>query len=160
MSMPTMASTQDFPLSKDYSGNYLCRMTASAGITFNEASQKWVSAIFDVENSSYIVQLIGTGDTEKDEIFNQTARIYNITVKDFNYNGKAFPCLNGTQTRWKERQRIAIASGYSSCSFLGWKYQFNFETMKMQKMYDGAYMDTELHTDTPSVSVGKCQRFD
>jgi hypothetical protein len=161
MMLPIDSIAQDFPLSKDYSGNYLCKMTAGAGIRYDEASQKWISATFNVENASYVVKVIDTSETDKTQLSNETARIYNITVKDFGSMGQALPCFNGKQTPGNVRRNITISTGFTSCVFIGNSYRFDFETLKMQNTYDGGYMDNdELNTDTPAVFVGKCQRLD
>ncbi|MDQ0319654.1 hypothetical protein QO002_001792 [Pararhizobium capsulatum DSM 1112] len=157
--LPIMSNAEDLPLTKDYAGNYLCKMTAQAGIHFDETAGKWISATFNVEDSAYIVNVIDTGQQSTKQFTGWNARIYNITVKTFSGTGTAYPCFN-VMAPADERNNISTANGYAECFFSQWKYSFDFETLKMQVMFDGGYMDNELNTDTPAVSVGKCQRID
>lgn len=155
--VPTSAMAAETP-PKDYRGSYLCKMTASAGIKFDEASQKWNSVLFDVKDMIYIVKVTPHYEF-KDGIAHAepVGGFDNITVRELEGKRDALLCLSDNAV---DRLKVSITSGYTSCASSSWKYWFNFETMKIQSDFTGGYMGTELDTDTPAVSVGTCQRID
>lgn len=160
--MPAIANAEDYSISKDYSGNYLCKMTASVGIRFDQDSDQWVPTGIHVDDQSYIVNVIDTGQTtfldETDSEVRQ--RIYNIMMKLFVEKAQASPCINMFASGKADREKIELDDGFTTCKFLSQAYSIDFETLKIQLMYAGGYMDSELNPDPPFVSVGKCQRID
>jgi hypothetical protein len=158
--LATTSAAEDFPLSKDYSGSYLCKASASSGLRFDEQSGNWIPTPFNVDKVQYIVKVTDTGHTERLESIRQTDRLYNVTVKDFDGNGKTRDCYNIRESGLGTRELIYISFGRAGCVYYGTDYIFDFENLKMQTMFRGGYMDPEKNTDTPYIELGKCQRID
>lgn len=52
------ANAQTLP---DYSGTYLCKLTASAGLKLNQRSKSWTGVIFNVSDATILMKIENSG---------------------------------------------------------------------------------------------------
>lgn len=142
---------------QDYSGSYLCKLTASAGLRLNAQSQTWGGAIFDVNDSSLLMKISSTGKTGSSQIYKEFGK-YSVAIKDFGSTGKAQDCVsNYASARFSDE--VPIIEGRLECNFFGTTYRVNLQTNRIQITFDGGYMDDwRENQDTPYIAVGVCDK--
>ncbi|MCQ1779426.1 hypothetical protein NOJ05_19645 [Neorhizobium galegae] len=141
----------------DYSGSYICKLKASAGLKVNKDSKAWSGTIFNVTNQSLLMKVTATGRTGSTQ-FHPNYPKYGVSFKDFGSAEKANECVNNFNSD-KYSKDVPIIDGRLECQFFGTSYRVNLKTNKVQVYFDGGYMDDDQeNTDTPYVAVGVCDK--
>lgn len=87
-------------------------------------------------------------------------RVYEAVIQKFGTEDKPLNCWDATPNNGG-RFDIRVFSDHLRCKIIGSEYNFNMKTGKLQVMFDGGYMDDwRESTDTPYVSLGKCEKID
>ncbi len=142
---------------EDYSGSYLCKLTASAGLRLDQQSQTWNGVIFNVSQQSVLMKIEGTGQTGSSKIHSSFGR-YRIAFKDFGSQDAPLQCVSNYASPSFVRE-VPIIDGRIDCRAFSSHYQVNLTDKKIQIMFDGGYMDDwKENQDTPYVAVGLCEK--
>lgn len=148
------ASAQTLP---DYSGSFLCKLTASAGLRLDHQTQTWNPVIFDVRSQSILMKIEATGQTGSSTIHAEFGR-YRISFKDFGSKDAPLQCVSNYASANFLRE-VPIIDGRIDCRAFSSHYQVNLTDTKIQIMFDGGYMDDwKENQDTPYVAVGICEK--
>lgn len=141
----------------DYSGSYLCKLTASAGLRLDQQAQTWNPVIFDVRSQSILVKIEATGQTGSSTIQAAFGR-YRVAFQDFGSTNAQSRCVSNYASA-KFLEEVPIINGRIDCRAFNSHYQVNLTDKKIQIMFDGGYMDDwRENTDTPYVAVGVCEK--
>lgn len=141
----------------DWSGSYYCKVTASGGVKLNKSADRWEGIVFNVQDEAQLVVVKATGQ-QRESMLGKT-NTYSIMVKDFGDADEGYPCLQYFDPDENHEFVSINAQGATSCQWVTWTYYFDFKSLRMQTMYRGGYMDaTGANTDTPYVSVAKCDK--
>lgn len=150
----SVASAQTLP---DYSGSFLCKLTASAGLRLNKEAQTWNGVIFDVRSQSVLMKIETTGEKGSSTIHAEFGR-YRISFKDFGSKDAPLQCVSNYASA-KFVREVPIIDGRIDCRAFSSHYQVNLTDKKIQIMFDGGYMDDwKENQDTPYVAVGVCEK--
>lgn len=142
---------------QDYSGSYLCKLTASAGLRLDQQAQTWNPVIFDVRSQSILVKIEATGMTGSSTIHPKFAR-HRVSFKDFGSKNAPNRCVSNYASA-KFLEEVPIIDGRIDCRAFSSHYQVNLTDKKIQIMFDGGYMDDwKENQDTPYVAVGVCEK--
>ncbi len=141
----------------DLSGSYLCKSIAAGGVSPEGGT--WKSTTFNVSDDIRVVKVTDSGKTADVELSNVKARVYQVNVKSFGEPDQKSSIFCYDRRRDIERRHVASNDRTIRCSFIGTEYRFDFETMKFQSVFWGGYMHPD-DTDTPYVSVGKCEKIE
>ena len=154
--LPTIAFAQTAP---DFSGSYFCKATASGGLALND-QQKWESTRFDVSDVAYLVTAEKTGRTEPDATFRLATPTYKITIKDFGSPKDARACFAARRASIISNDIRVDDTGYGTCIFMGYDYEFNFKSLRMQVTFRGGFMDNwRDSTEAPFITVALCEKI-
>lgn len=158
LSLGASASAQD--ADKNYSGNYVCKMTASGGVKFDKASQKWVGTTFDTTDDMLVLKITDTGSVGTYETAAPISyKKYNVEFKNFGETGAGHECVSSLFSG-QFSEEVPIIDGRVSCRFFSSNYILDLETRKLQIMFEGGFAkrDSENY-DTPYMSVGTCEKL-
>ncbi|KAB1086170.1 hypothetical protein F4V91_06815 [Neorhizobium galegae] len=151
------ASVSSAQTLQDYSGSYLCKLAASAGLRLNAQSQTWNGVTFDVTNSSVLMKITNTNKTGSSQIYPEFGK-YSVAFKDFGSTGKAQDCVSNYASA-KFTSEVPIIEGRLECNFFATTYRVNLQTNRIQITFDGGYMDDwKENQDTPYIAVGVCDK--
>jgi|GEM_PF-5492923 len=150
-------STASAQTLQDYSGSYLCKLTASAGLRLDQQSQTWNGVIFNVAQQSILMKIEVTGQTGSSTIHAEFGR-YRISFKDFGSKDAPLQCVSNYAAS-KFVREVPVIDGRIDCRAFSSHYQVNLPDRKIQIMFDGGYMDDwKENQDTPYVAVGVCEK--
>jgi hypothetical protein len=153
----TWASTVSAQTLPDYSGSYLCKTMASAGLRLNPQTQTWNGVVFDPNATTTLMRIETTGETGSSSIHGRFER-YQISFKDFGSKNEPFQCVSNYASP-KFVREVPIIDGRIRCQSFGTTYLVDLNTNRLQLMFEGAYMDVWTENqDTPYVSVGVCEK--
>lgn len=141
----------------DYSGSYLCKLTASAGLQLDAEAQTWKGVIFNVSNEALLMKVTATGKTGSTAL-NPNYSLYGVSFKDFGSSGKPSECVSNFRSD-KFSKDVPIIGGHIECRFFGTTYRVDLQSNRIQLQFDGGYMDDwKENQDTPYVAVGVCEK--
>ncbi len=121
----------------------------------------WSATTFNVSEDAYTIKITDTGRSGISEgILKTPYHVYEATVKKFGSNENPLQCWDFPLTK-ESRNDIHVVDNYLRCRIMSTEYNFNMKAKKFQVMFEGGYMDDwRENTDTPYVSVGKCDKID
>ena len=141
----------------DWSGSYYCKITASGGLKLNRTNNEWESTRFDVQDEAILVTARATGQI--DTTYFGPVPTYTIKVKKFGDESDGIPCTDVSKTLGQQSLVPVHSDGSTACGSYTSEYQINFKSKRILVMYPGGYMDEfGTNTDTPNISVGKCDK--
>ncbi|WP_027062840.1 hypothetical protein [Mesorhizobium loti] len=162
-------TTWTYDATGKYAGTYLCTPEAVGGVMFEERSKRWVGAVFNPAEGTFILQIAKLDDITIDmygEVEGATA--YKMTLKEPGARSSKFcepvPISNPGTIDDAHVKSAFISFGQISCSdlVLTEVYKFNLEKLRFMSIYADGYLspaDFEDY-DRPHIAVGKCTKID
>lgn len=141
----------------DWSGSYYCKVTASGGVKLEPETGRWESVRFSVADDAILITAKASGIID-DKLMGPVST-YQITVKDFGEEGEGNVCVDRSRPMGERLYVPVYRDGSTGCDQYSSVYKINFKNLRILVMFPGGYMDeTGQNTDTPNVSVGKCDK--
>lgn len=142
---------------QDYSGSYLCKLTASAGLRLNKELQTWNGVIFDVRDDSLLMKITNTDKKGSSQIYSEFGK-YSVAFKDFGATGKAQDCVSNYASA-RFTSEVPVIEGRLECNYFATTYRVDLQRNRIQITFDGGYMDDwKENQDTPYIAVGVCDK--
>lgn len=147
-----------------FAGSYLCLGGAAGGVKFNEASKKWLPAMFKTEDDKFVVSV------KADKV--ATVTVFGSPTQAMGYNISIRPlgapqsiCIenDGFRESLLEPPRMlnVYPTGRVRCSANLTDYEFNFHDLRFLSIYAVGFVDgTDDPANTPFVETGTCSRID
>lgn len=134
----------------DVSGNYLCSITAIAGINKASPSEDWRSVRVNPDGAAYIFQVKKTEDRTLDH--------YKIKVKEVRERAYGYDCLDKNSNK----DSIYLRRDGFQCTTLTEDYWLNIQDRRVMVFREGSYINESILGNKRMVSIetGTCTKID